>query len=363
MKSRSNYPLKFNPDSKIIQEDLQSVYANPLPWKDLAGKHVVITGATGMLAAYIAEVLAAYSEYCPTASPVRITLLVRDVEKARFRFARYSERKTLRFVQCDLSAPLPDLDPCHYIVHGASIPNPDLKIPVAVLAPNVLGTWNLLEYARRSPDFEQFLYLSSGSVYGEGMDPSVPQKEDVYYSVPSFSVKSCYAEGKRAGEAICAAFSAQYGIACKILRYVHTFGPGMDLDRDKRSFSAFVRNILLNEDIVLRSDGSATRHFLYISDATSAFFYVLFKGLPDQAYNIAKENNEMSILDLAEMMVSLYPEKNLKVVRDLSALPKGYVPQNYIYLPDITRLKGLGFLPSISPKIGFQRTVESYIND
>ena len=68
------------------------------------------------------------------------------------------------------------------------------------------------------------------------------------------------------------------------------------------------------ENIVLNSDGSAERAFCYITDAVIAMFYVLFNGKSGKAYNLANETEPISIKELAELLVSIRKDKQIKVV-------------------------------------------------
>lgn len=90
----------------------------------------------------------------------------------------------------------------------------------------------------------------------------------------------------------------------KIVRIVHTYGPGISLD-DGRSFADFIGAVVHGTDIVLNSDGSARRPFLYLADATRAFFTVLLKGASGEAYNVGYDQ-DMSIFELAQMLVKMY---------------------------------------------------------
>lgn len=49
----------FNPYHPVVREDIDSILDEPLPWEKLAGCHVYLTGASGMLGGYLALVVAA----------------------------------------------------------------------------------------------------------------------------------------------------------------------------------------------------------------------------------------------------------------------------------------------------------------
>lgn len=98
---------------------------------------------------------------------------------------------------------------------------------------------------------------------------------------------------------------------------------------------------------------------MYLADATRAFFTVLLKGLSGEAYNIGYDR-DMSIFELAQMLVKMYPDKNLKI-RFAAEKRKGYVPiPSQSKCLDIQKIRMLGWSPKISEEKGFYRTIQSY---
>jgi len=178
-------------------------------------------------------------------------------------------------------------------------------------------------------------------------------------------LRSCYAESKRMGENICVSYSNQYSVFTNVIRPFHTYGPGMYLD-DGRVFADFVSNIVNNKDIVLKSDGSAKRAFCYISDATKGFLTVIIRGGSSQAYNIGNPFTEISMKDLAQVLVNLYPERKLRIEIRLVSNEnedKSYLKSQVRSIsPNIEKAQKLGWLPKVGIEEGFTRTIESYIS-
>lgn len=341
--------------NKIVEEDLVRIIEDSnLPWSELEGKTVLISGASGVLPAYMVETLLYLNEKSG-GTKIKVIGLVRNRERALDRFTHYKTRDDLELLVqdvCDVVSLETKID---YIIHAASQASPKYygKDPVGTLSPNVLGTHNLLGLARREK-VRSFLFFSSGAVYGR-IDPfRMPIKENSFGYVDPLDMRSCYAESKRMGETMCASWYRQYGVPAKIVRPFHTYGPGMRLD-DGRVFADFVADIVHNRDIVIKSDGSASRPFCYLSDAVVGFFTVLFKGESGEAYNVGNDQAEISIQDLAKLLVALFPEKKLEVRIE------GYqeTPVNRVF-PDISKIRGLGWEPVISLEQGFLRTVRSY---
>jgi nucleoside-diphosphate-sugar epimerase len=74
-----------------------------------------------------------------------------------------------------------------------------------------------------------------------------------------------------------------------ILRATQTFGPGVKYE-DGRVFAEFMRCAVEKRNIVLKSDGSTERCYLYTADAVSAILVALLKGEPGQAYTVANKD-------------------------------------------------------------------------
>ena len=345
----------------VIEEDLARITSADLPWSDFEGATVLITGANGFIAAYIAETLLYLNEQKRTARPIMVIALVRNEEKAHQRFAGYAGREDLKFIVQDVSEPLPDLGPIDYVIHAASQASPKYYSPdpAGTFKPNVLGTYHLLEHARRHRT-RGFLFISSGEVYGQfEPTPSAPIGEDQYGTLDPLALRSCYAEGKRAGETMCKAWSHQHGVPTRIARLGHTFGPGMDLN-DGRVFADFVANIVNGENIVLKSDGTALRLFCYLADAVVGLLSVLLKGGDAEAYNVMNDEGGIRIGDLATTLCNLFPEAGLRVIREVAEPTVQAKAWNTGFPVSMEKLRRLGWRPSTSVEDGFRRTILFY---
>jgi nucleoside-diphosphate-sugar epimerase len=344
------------PRHPVVAEDLDRILAAPLPWDRFAGRTVLVAGAAGFLGAYLVEALLRLNE-TRRQEAIQVLALARRPEALAQRFAAHGTRPDLHLLVQDVCAPVVWPEPIHFVIHGASPATPRAfgRDPLGTFAANVTGTGNLLQLRPA----EGFLFLSSGEVYGLGNDEILPTHENAYGWLDPTRVRSCYAEGKRAGETLCACHAAQGGIRATMARIFHTYGPGMPLG-DGRVFSDFVADVLAGRDLRMKSDGMASRAFCYLADAVEGFFTILLKGEPGQPYNVGNDAAELRIRDLAELLVGLEPSLGLKVRRE-AAEEGTYLPSPIQRgCPDVTRLRSLGWEPRTGPEAGFRRTIASF---
>lgn len=330
-----------------------------IPWDNLSNKTVIITGASGFLAAYMVETLLYLNE--TRQLNIQVLAVVRNRQGYVSRFAHHLARPDLVCIEQDICTPLQIDRKIDFIIHAASQASPKFYAsdPVGTLGANVFGTAHMLDLARQCRA-KSFLYFSSAEVYGE---PShVPTAETDYGYIDPLSVRSCYAESKRMGENMCVSWHHQYGVPAKIVRPFHTYGPGMRLD-DGRVYADFVADVVNARDIILKSDGLARRSFCYLAEATAGFWMVLLKGANAQAYNIGNPQGDISIRDLAAMVAGLYPEKRISVKLEQRIELEEYLPsQISVTCPDITLARNLGWNPIMSIEDGFRKTIESYLS-
>jgi UDP-glucuronate decarboxylase len=343
----------------VIQRDLEWILSSPINWQQFQKKRFLISGANGFVPAYMIETLLYLNEV--SNANIRVVGLVRNRERAMERFAHLASREDLTLTVQDVRQPYAGPSGFDYVVHAASQASPKYYStdPAGTFETNVLGTLQMLQVARTEQS-EGFLFFSSGEVYGQIENPTIGISESWFGPLDPMNIRSCYGEGKRAGEALCATWHAQFGIPAKVVRLSHTYGPGMRFD-DGRVFADFVADIVAGRNIVMKSDGSARRPFCYLADATIAFFSVLLQGRVGEAYNVGSDH-EISILELAETLCRLFPGRGCQVERRDRTSGDPYLarrqPAGHF---DLSKIRSLGWEPKIDICEGFRRTVESYL--
>lgn len=347
--------------TSIEHIDLARIAAIPLPWTQLTNRKIIVSGGGGFLASYLVKSLLTASDL--HGLELKVICVARNISSVTTRLEQYLGHVGLQVFIHDISQPLPrDFPDSDFIIHSASQASPRYYgiDPVGTLKANAVGTLNLLNHAVAC-DANRFLFFSSGEVYGSPVNPEQHVTEVDYGYLDPIQVRSCYAESKRIGETMCAAWAHQYGLHTSVVRPFHTYGPGMKLD-DGRVFADFVADVVACRDIVLKSDGLAHRPFCYIADATEAFLTVLLKGGCAQAYNVANPRAEISMRDLAQTLATLFPERVLGVRFDIPAVSSAYLRSSVARsCPSIAKISALGWEPKVGIQEGFRRTIQSFL--
>ena len=328
-----------------------------LPWERLAGKTILLSGATGMIGKCIVEVLMEYNRNCSIDQQVHVIALSRNAETARQRLREYWSQEAFRYLPCDVNAKLPECGQVDYIVHAASNTHPlqYSQDAVGTITSNVIGTKNLLDYAV-SHQTERFCFVSSVEVYGENRGDTDRCKEDYLGYIECNTLRAGYPESKRVGEALCNAYAKTYGLDFVIPRLSRTYGPTM-LMSDSKAIAQFIKKAAAGEDIVLKSAGTQLYSYTYAMDAAMGILTVLLKGESRQAYNISDVESEVTLRNIAEWLAE---DNGVRVIYDLpdAVEQAGYSTATKALL-DVEKITGLGWKPQVHMREGLQRTVES----
>ena len=325
----------------LFYEDLNSVCrADFIPWEDLKGRALFITGATGLIGYALIRALA----YCDESLGLgmKIIALVRNKKKAEERFKEILDGGMLKLIEGTVEQ-LPELKvTVDYVIHGASqtASREFIDHAVETIKTSVMGTINTLELAKEHK-VSAYIYLSSMEVYGHPQRGHKVKETEIGAMTP-LDLRNSYPISKQMAEAMCCAYAREYHVPAKIVRLTQTFGPGFHCN-DNRIFAYFARCASKGKNIILKTKGETERSYLYTADAVTAVLTILLKGKSGQAYNAADENTYCSIAEMAETVAA---DAGICVqydIEDIQAL--GYPDTLYMDL-DTQLLKSLGWKPT-----------------
>ncbi|MDD6155102.1 MAG: NAD-dependent epimerase/dehydratase family protein [Eubacteriales bacterium] len=337
--------------NKILREDSEAIISKDITWDKLRGANVLVTGASGMIGSYLVRTMVLLNE---KGYDIKIYGLMRHPGKLDKEILDQIE-----VIQQSVTEPIVSDVKFDYVFHTASPASPLImkEDPVGTIAANTLGAWYTLKLAQES-GAKGYLFVSSREIYGQPYADQKVFSEETYGFVDPLQPRSCYPEGKKAAETMAVCYYAQYGLNTKIARLAHTLGPGMTIN-DGRVQADFLRDVVNNRDIVLKSDGSSIRTYTYASDAAAAIFKIMLDSpVEERVYNISSEADTVSIKELAQTMVDAFPERELKLVFDIpeSKGNDGTAPFTLGILSS-DKIRKLGWEPHYSLSEGVKRTV------
>jgi len=326
------------------------------------GKQILLTGAAGFLGFnflhYFSHLNGDGSGF-PPVSVVAADNYIRGRPTWMVGLAETDPNITLS--RRDITQPWPettfDFD---FIIHAASIASPTFyrKYPLQTVDANVLGIRHMLELGR-DHKVESILYFSSSEIYGDPPQDQIPTNENYRGNVACVGPRACYDESKRLGETLCYLYSRHFNVPVKIVRPFNNYGPGLRLN-DGRVLSDLCRDVLSGRDVVLKSDGFASRTFCYASDALTGYLLMLLSPYNGQPLNIGADAPEISMRDLAGLVLKV-AGSDRNVVFEASHETDYLTDNPQRRCPDISQARCLlGFKPQVGLERGLLRMLEWY---
>lgn len=330
--------------------ELEWIMRQNLPWELFENKAIMISGATGMIGKCLIDFIMLRNQKGYT--PIYVTALSRNEKVARERLGQYWNLDWFRFMPCDVNAAIPECGAADYVVHAAGNTHPKLYAgdPIGTIMTNVAGTKNMLDYAV-SHHAQQFCFLSSVEIYGENRGDVDRFDESYLGYLDCNTLRAGYPEGKRVGEALCNAYGEAEGMSFVIPRLSRIYGTTM-LGSDTKAISQFVKKAMAGEDIVLKSAGTQTYSYTFVTDAVNAILHIMLLGKDKEAYNVADSQSDISLKDLAAVLAQKAGTNVMFELPD-DTEKKGYSTATKAMLaPD--KLEGLGWRARVSIERGME---------
>jgi dTDP-glucose 4,6-dehydratase len=215
--------------------------------------------------------------------------------------------KRVRCFTCDLTQEFgaglrQELGEPDYVVHMAAETHVDNSIsdPWPFVQSNVIGTFRILEWARKLSKLQKLVYFSTDEVFGPAPGDSVYKEWDRYNSTNPYSAT------KAGGEDLCLAWANTYKVPVLV---THTMNLVGQRQHPEKWIPLIVRRILRGEKIYVHADPALTkagsRFYIHARNAASAILFLLERGVTREKYNIVGEreiDNERMVQIIGEML-------------------------------------------------------------
>lgn len=247
---------------------------------------------------------------------------------------------------CDASTAAPLVASAEIVVHFAAETHVDRSIQGAgdFIHTDVVGTFVLLEAARRAPRLRRFVQISTDEVYGSVAEGHSREGDEIKPRNP-------YSASKAAADRLAYSYWATYDVPVIITRASNNYGP---YQFPEKLIPLFVTNLIDDLQVPLYGDGGNVRDWLHVVDHCRALDLLIHEGTNGEVYNVGG-GNEVRNVDLTHDLLSLLekPTSLIKPVQDRQGHDRRYAL-------DTSKLAAMGWAPDMDFAAGLRDTVRWY---
>jgi dTDP-glucose 4,6-dehydratase len=255
------------------------------------------------------------------------------------------------------------------VIHFAAESHVDNSIsgPEAFVKTNVLGTFNLLDAARKlwmsAPNqynetfkSSRFHHISTDEVYG------TLGEEGLFTETTPYAPNSPYSASKASSDLLVRSYFHTYGMDVVTTNCSNNYGPKQ---HDEKLIPTIIRKCLNGQNIPIYGDGKNVRDWLYVLDHCKGIELVFFKGRSGETYNVGgrNERNNLYIVNtICEILNEISPKGEGKY-QDLITFVKDRPGHDLRYAIDATKLETeLGWKADENFETGIKKTIAWYLN-
>jgi dTDP-glucose 4,6-dehydratase len=256
------------------------------------------------------------------------------------------------------SAMIGDINIVLHLAAGSHVDR-SIEFPMEFVMDNVVGTTNLLQYARTLPNLDRFVYFSTDEVFG----PAPPGVN--YLEYDRYNSTNPYSASKAAAEEICVAFENTYKLPIVVTHTMNVFG---ERQHPEKFIPMVIQKARDGEMVTVHSDPTKTvagsRHYIHAKDVADGLMFILEKlqtykhtgdygGAKCPKFNLVGPE-EIDNLSLAQMIASAVGKNLVYEMTDFHSSRPGH---DLRYALSGELLKSLGW----EPKIKFSERVKEVV--
>ena len=259
--------------------------------------NIVVTGGLGFIGSHLIEVLLEKTDaniHCidneTYAADLKFKSKIDHNERVFFHKVDIAKKEHIKFVS-------PYLNDIDYVIHLAAESHVDSSIhgPEIFVLTNVLGTFNMLEFARQN-NVKRFVHVSTDEVYGSINSP----EQQAFLESTILDPSSVYSSTKASSDLIVRSYNRTYNLDVCITRCCNNYGPRQNREK---LLPKLITNALTNQPIPVYGNGQNVREWIYVVDHCNAILSILNKGRAGEVYNIGS-GRIVSNIDLVKRVLN-----------------------------------------------------------
>jgi len=328
-------------------------------------KKILITGGAGFIAHHVVEYLLQKTDWeIITLDRLDFSGNLNRLHEVVSSFS-IKDKMRVKVIYHDLKAELnkeiiSTIGSVDFICHLAAGSHVDRSIqyPLEFVMDNVVGTANILEYARKLDGLKKFIYFSTDEVFGPALNGIKFKENDRYNSTNPYSAS------KAGGEELVVAYENTYGLPAIITHTMNVFGERQSIEK---YIPMVINSVKNNQKVFIHSDINRTipgsRHYIHAKDVASSLLFLLnfdtnllgpdITGAKCQKFNIVGKD-EINNLELAKFIAQIQKKDLIFELVDFHSQRPGH---DLRYALDGEKMKKMGW----EPNSAFDR-LESTIN-
>ena len=248
------------------------------------------------------------------------------------------------------------------VVHFAAESHVDRSIfgPRDFIETNIIGTFNLLELARKhwqDRDDVLFHHISTDEVYGS------LEKDGLFFETTPYAPNSPYAASKASSDHLIKAYHHTYGIPITLSNCSNNYGP---YQFPEKLIPLMILNMLDEKPLPVYGDGKNVRDWLYVEDHASAIWLIMKQGKNGETYNIGGENEweNIKLVNKLFKIVAGLQGKQKEYFKSLITFVKDRPGHDRRYAINCDKIKkALRWKQAVNFEEGLKKTAEWYLGN
>ena len=329
-------------------------------------KKILITGGAGFIAHHIiAHIIKNTDWEIVTLDRLDLSGNLNRLHEILDEFS-IKDKKRLKIVFHDLKAEInsqikSELGSPDMILHLAAASHVDRSIiyPMEFVLDNVVGTVNLLDFARSLKNLEKFVYFSTDEIFGNAPEGVSYKEYDRYNSTNPYSAS------KASAEEFCVAYENTYKLPIVITHTMNVFG---ERQHPEKFIPMTIQRVRDSEKVFIHANKEKTkagsRHYIHAQDVADGLMFILglknykhegdFGNAKCPKFNLVGPE-EINNLDLAQKIAEVQKRELIYELIDNHSSRPGH-DLRYSLSPNL--LKSLGW----EPKIKLSKRIEEVVD-